>query len=281
MHRLALAVHDSDEAAKWFRRVFGAGTLGGSVVPFLPDTPSVMEDIRHLEGSDSRMLWHGGYPLLIMAPFGRNGYVANHLERWGPGIHSLAWEIEDMWGTDARLRAQGRAITGVNIPGRHFFLHPRDTHGVLIEFTDTFWKGDPRRGGPPTDEGGGIVEGASLAWVSAAVRDASATAELFAGIAGAREVTGNPRRSSSIEDALDVHIGDFDVRLVTPRTEESRYWAPLQRGPRLHSFTLRVPDLDAALRALEGEGVKIAGRDGDIAWLDQEASFGVPIELTA
>jgi hypothetical protein len=83
-----------------------------------------------------------------------------------------------------------------------------------------------------------------LAWVSAAVKDASATAELFAGVAGAREVTGNPRRASSIEEPVDIRIGDLDVRLVAPRTEDSRYWAPLQRGPRLYSYALRVPDLE-------------------------------------
>jgi hypothetical protein len=281
MHRLALAVDDSEAAAGWYRRIFGAGTFGESVVPYLPDTPSVIEDIRQLEGSDSRMLWHGGYPLLIMAPYGSNGYVKNHLDRWGPGIHSLAWEIEDMWGTDARLRAEGLAVTGVNIPGRHFFVHPRDTHGVLIEFTDTSWKDDPRRGGPPVEESGGVVEGACVAWVGAAVKDAPATAELFARIAGAREVIGNSRRPSSIEDVVDIRVGDLVVRLVTPRSPESRYWAPLQRGPRLCSYAVRVPDLDAAVRALEGEGVKTAGRESDLAWLDPESTFGVALELTA
>src|SRR5438309_1174339 len=132
MHRLAVAVEDSEAAATRFTRLFGAAPLGGAVVPFMPEDRSVMDDIRELEGSDSQMMWQGGYPLLFLAPFGEHGYVRQHLGRWGPGVHSLAWEIEDMWGADARLRAQGIRITGVNIPGRHFFLHPRDTHGVLI-----------------------------------------------------------------------------------------------------------------------------------------------------
>ena len=159
MHRLGLAVEDSHEAAAWFGRVFGAKPFGDSFVPWMADGVSVREEIRAQEGSDSRMLWHGGYPLLLLSPFGSGGYVERHLSRWGPGVHSLAWEIEDMWGADARLRGHGLSIAGVNIPGRHFFVHPRDTDGVMIEFTDTFWNDDPRRGAPAIAEDGGLIKG--------------------------------------------------------------------------------------------------------------------------
>jgi Glyoxalase/Bleomycin resistance protein/Dioxygenase superfamily len=283
MHRLGLAVQDSAEAAGWFGRVLGAGGFEGkSVVPHQELTPSVMADIRRDEGSNSRILWLGGYPLLLLAPLGDDGYANQFLRRWGPGVHSLAWEIEDMWGADQRLRQRGIGITGVNIPGRHFFMHPRDTHGLLLEFTDTWFKNDPRRGGPDPNQIGGVVGGdVDVAWVTAVVRDAGATAELLAEVAGASTVAGNARRDASIEDARDLRIGDLTLRLVTPLAAESRYHEVLAGGPRLFSYTLRVSDLGDALKALEGEGVITVDRDGDLAVTDRATTLGVPMEWTA
>jgi hypothetical protein len=281
MHRLAVAVEDSAAAADWFGRTFGAKPFGNSYVPFMADNADVREEIRSQEGSDSRMLWHGGYPFLLLSPFGSGGYVERHLQRWGPGLHSLAWEIEDMWGADARLRTRGLGITGVNIPGRHFFVHPRDTHGVMVEFTDTYWRDDPRRGAPAISEDGGVVQGELIAWVTALVADAEATASLLSDIAGAREAPGLARRPGSIERTVDVMIGDLTIRLVTPLSAESPGWVPFERGPRLYSYSLRVPDLDKALVTLEGQGVPVIGRVEGIATLDPAACFGIPIELTA
>ena len=152
VHRLAVAVEDSDAAAAWFRQTFGASDLGAAGIPFLDETATVVDEIRRMEGSHSQMFWQAGCPLLFLAPLGNAGYVHQHLSRWGPGVHSLAWEIDDMWSADARLRERDLRITGVNIPGRHFFLHPRDTDGVLIEFTDTYFERDPRRSGAPSDD---------------------------------------------------------------------------------------------------------------------------------
>jgi hypothetical protein len=283
MHRLAVAVDDSDAASAWWRRLFGTAEVTRITIPHqAPEDAaapqSTVDDMRAQEGSDSRMVWHGGYPLLFLAPWGEDGYVHRHIRRWGTGLHSLAWEIEDMWGADARLRAAGYSITGVNVDGRHFFLHPRETHGVMLELTDTYFEGDVRRGGPRPDESGGLVEGAQVAWVTAAVADADATADLLAEVANGTDVTDNPRRAESVETTRDVLVGDLVIRLVTPRSDESLLAPVLAGGPRLYSYALRVPDLDATLDILEAEGVKLLARDGGLAWTDPASTFGVPLE---
>jgi len=280
VHRLAVAVEDSDAAAGWFRQTFGASDLGAAGIPFLDDTATVVEEIRRMEGSHSQMFWQAGCPLLFLAPLGDGGYVHQHLRRWGPGVHSLAWEIDDMWSADARLRQRELRITGVNIPGRHFFLHPRDTDGVLIEFTDTYFEGDPRRSGARPDDADAPLGAARVAWVTAVVADAGATADLFCEITDAVPVTGNAQRASSIEATRDLLIGDVALRLVTPLSAESRYADVLERGPRLYSYALGVPDLEAALETLGDLGVATAGRDGDLAWTDPAATYGVPLEFT-
>lgn len=106
MHRLAVAVENAKDAPGWFARVFGWAEVGSAVIPFGSPSPNMAEEIRQLEGSENAMSWHGGFPLLFLSPFGEDGYVRQHLRRWGPGIHSLAWEVEDMWGPAERLRAR-------------------------------------------------------------------------------------------------------------------------------------------------------------------------------
>src|SRR5580700_1867471 len=103
MHRLAVAVENPEDAPRWFARVFGWAEVGTAVIPFAAEGSTTSEEIRELEGSDNRMTWHGGYPLLFLSPFGEDGYVHQHLRRFGPGLHSLAWEVEDMWGPAERL----------------------------------------------------------------------------------------------------------------------------------------------------------------------------------
>jgi methylmalonyl-CoA/ethylmalonyl-CoA epimerase len=65
--------------------------------------------------------------------------VARFVDRRGPGVHHLAFHVDDLAGAMERLRASGFRILGDGIrPGADgkevFFLHPRDTAGVLIEF---------------------------------------------------------------------------------------------------------------------------------------------------
>jgi catechol 2,3-dioxygenase-like lactoylglutathione lyase family enzyme len=279
MHRLAVAVENAHDAPAWFARVFGFAEVGAAVVPFTPERSTMADEIRQLEGSENTMSWHGGLPLLFLAPFGEDGYVHQHLRRWGSGIHSLAWEVEDMWAPAERLRARELRITGINIPGRHFFVHPRDTHGLMVEFTDTYWANDPRRGGSRPELSAGVIEDVTVAWVTAVVEDATATAHLFEDLVGATPVSDKPRPTST-DEVADVEVGDLTLRLVTPGSGDSRFAGVLERGPRLYSYALAVPDLDAAASALEAEGAVVAGRADGVVWVDPASTFGIPLELT-
>lgn len=65
--------------------------------------------------------------------------VAKFLEKKGEGLHHLAFEVQDIDATFERLKAAG--FTPLNPEPKHgadgkriFFLHPKQTHGILIEF---------------------------------------------------------------------------------------------------------------------------------------------------
>jgi 4-hydroxyphenylpyruvate dioxygenase-like putative hemolysin len=276
-HRLALAVDDAGAADDWFRIVFGAARLTEENVRKGPIT-IVEGGEADLEGTDTRLFRLGGCPFILLSKGIPGVPVAKFLERYGPGVHSVAWEVPDMWTTQNLLGQHGIRIGAVSIPGRHFFMHPRDTHGVLMEWTDdTFGENVKRR-----DEGGGAVDVESLAWVTAVVADAEATASFLADLADATAVDGNAQGPKDKELTIDLHVGDITLRLVTPKSPDSRYNTVLAgSGPRLCSFALRVADVDSTLTALATAGVGTIHREDGLAATDPAATFGLPMEWTA
>jgi hypothetical protein len=111
------------------------------------------------------------------------------------------------------------------------------------------------------------------------VEDADATAELLTELGGARRLEGLPSGPADRERTVDLLMGSFPVRLVTPLSAEST--VSLDRGPRWWSVCLRVPDLDAALDGLEASGVSVMERDERHARTDPETTHGLPLEWTA
>ena len=68
--------------------------------------------------------------------------VARFLDQRGEGIHHLAFEVEDLEATMAHLRAAGLPLLSDTPQAgaddkRICFVHPRATHGVLVEFCET------------------------------------------------------------------------------------------------------------------------------------------------
>jgi catechol 2,3-dioxygenase-like lactoylglutathione lyase family enzyme len=273
-HRLAFGVADATAASAWFERMLGTTPVVGM------GQGETDRAVNEVDGADTRMQWLGGMPLLLLGAADAAGPVAAFIQRYGPSVHSLAWEIDDMWSLEHRLIEREIRITGVNIPGRHFFMHPRDTRGLLIEWTDTHITGDWRDGNPLPGEGGGAVDVDGIAWVTGVVEDVDDTAAFLSDLAGATPVDGNPLATNALERIRDVLVGDLTVRLVSPRSDESMFAAALSRGPRWHSAALRVARLDDALVALEREGVKVLSRSGATAWTDPADTHGIALEWT-
>jgi len=272
LHRLALAVDDATVADAWFKQILGAGGL---------DSEEKFEGIRSggeadLAGTDISLLRVGGYPIILLAKGEPGGPVARFLERYGTGVHSLAWEVEDMWTTQNLLMERGVRIGAVNIPGRHFFMHPKDTFGVLMEWTDDTFGSNERR----PDEGGGVVDAQGLAWVTSVVNDAEETAAFLSDLVGATPVEGNARGPADRELTIDLDVGDVTMRLITPLSTESPY-AAVEATPRLCACAYRVADLDDALKALADAGIPTVRRDDGLAATDPAATLCIPIEWTA
>ena len=67
--------------------------------------------------------------------------LSNFLNKRGPGVHHLAYRVDDIRGSLAEIKRTGvRLIDEHPRPGGDgnliAFLHPKDTGGVLIEFCE-------------------------------------------------------------------------------------------------------------------------------------------------
>jgi methylmalonyl-CoA epimerase len=122
---LGIAVKDLEEAREFYRSVFG------------------LESSEPIIGGDGAinvsMVEVGGVLIELLQPVGNEGVMAKFLEKRGEGIHHICYEVEDINAEIALLKAAGIEVLGEVKPGAEgmsVFLHPRGTHGVLVELVE-------------------------------------------------------------------------------------------------------------------------------------------------
>ena len=124
INHIAIIVPDLEGAV-----AFWEGALGLK----LARTESVPE-----EGVDVAFLPVGDSNVELLKPTVADTGVARFLEKRGPGIHHLCFEVDDIEATLAQLRAQNVQLINEQPQeghgGRKYaFVHPKSTGGVLVE----------------------------------------------------------------------------------------------------------------------------------------------------
>ena len=125
LEHVGLAVDDPEAVARLYETL-------------LDTRPYKKERVEH-EGVQTHFLSAGTAKLELLEALSPDSPVARFLEKRGEGLHHLAFEVRDIHAQMQRLRQFGftplsdeprRGADGKLI----FFLHPKETHGVLIEF---------------------------------------------------------------------------------------------------------------------------------------------------
>jgi methylmalonyl-CoA/ethylmalonyl-CoA epimerase len=119
-----IAVADLDQALGFYTDVLGL--------------PLVHRETIEQQGVEAALLDVGDGHVELIAPLGPETGVARFLERHGPGLHHLAYRVDDIEAALASLSAAGvRLIDEHPRPGirgsRVAFLHPSASGGVLTE----------------------------------------------------------------------------------------------------------------------------------------------------
>lgn len=124
IHHVGLAVSDLDEAVATYVRLF-EGTLEHREL--VPD-----------QGVEAASLLVGSSRIELLAPTGEDTPVGRFLARRGPGVHHIAYEVDDVAVALERLADAGAELIDT-VPRRGLFglqvafVHPDAVHGVLTE----------------------------------------------------------------------------------------------------------------------------------------------------
>jgi methylmalonyl-CoA/ethylmalonyl-CoA epimerase len=82
----------------------------------------------------------GDVNLELIESLGPDTPIAKYLSKRGQGIHHICFEVEGLDEVLVRCREHGLESIGDPAPGAHgkrvAFLHPKATHGVLIELSE-------------------------------------------------------------------------------------------------------------------------------------------------
>lgn len=123
VHHVGVAVADLDEAIATYERLFGA-------------TLEKRERIEH-QGVEAASLLVGAGRVELLAALGDDTPVGRFLAKRGPGMHHVAYAVDDIRAALAELRAQGAELIDEEphrgMFGVAAFVHPNSVHGVLSE----------------------------------------------------------------------------------------------------------------------------------------------------
>src|SRR3954452_21533341 len=90
------------------------------------------------QGVEAVLLDVGDGHVELLRPLGADTPIGRYLKRKGPGLHHVAYAVEDIDGTLGKLKEAGvelidsEARTGIR-DSRVAFVHPKSTGGVLTE----------------------------------------------------------------------------------------------------------------------------------------------------
>jgi methylmalonyl-CoA epimerase len=124
VHHVGLAVENLDGALDTYTRLFGARI----------EQRSRVEE----QGVEAASIRVGESRLELLGALGEDTPVGRFLVRRGPGMHHVAYEVDDLGAALAHLADEGAEL--IDETPRHgmfglevAFVHPASVHGVLSE----------------------------------------------------------------------------------------------------------------------------------------------------
>jgi methylmalonyl-CoA/ethylmalonyl-CoA epimerase len=124
IHHVGFAVPDLDEAVATYERLFDA----------VPEHRDVLPE----QGAEAASVLVGSSRVELLAPTGDDTPIGRFLGRRGPGMHHVAYAVDDVAAALASIsRAGGQLVDEVPRRGlfglQVAFVHPDAVHGVLTE----------------------------------------------------------------------------------------------------------------------------------------------------
>ena len=124
IHHLGVAVDDLDSALETYERLFGAEVEHQATI-----------DEQGVRAASLRI---GEGRVELLEALGQETPVGRFLAKRGPGMHHVAYEVNDLRATLAELKKEGAELIDREPRAGLFglevaFVHPDSVHGVLSE----------------------------------------------------------------------------------------------------------------------------------------------------
>jgi len=123
IHHIALIAPDIDEALAFWQNDLGLSLEG------IEKVPSQKSNVAFLPVGNSE--------IEIVEPISDDSGVSKFLEKRGPGIHHICFEVDDIDEMLIDLKEKGVRLIDESpqeLPGRKMaFIHPKSANGVLVE----------------------------------------------------------------------------------------------------------------------------------------------------
>jgi methylmalonyl-CoA/ethylmalonyl-CoA epimerase len=124
IHHLGVAVADLDGAVRTYERLFGAALEHRETMPE--------------QGVEAAAMRIGDDRIELLASLGADTPVGKFLAKRGPGMHHVAFDVEDLPGAlEDVAAAGGELVDREPRPGLYgmqvAFVHPESVQGVLVE----------------------------------------------------------------------------------------------------------------------------------------------------
>ncbi len=124
IEHIGIAVNDLDSAILVYEKLFGA--------------PSYKQEEVASEGVKTAFFKNGPNKIELLEATNLESPIAKFIAKKGEGIHHIAFDVDDIVAEITRLKSEGFIILN-EVPKKGAdnklvaFLHPKSTHGVLIE----------------------------------------------------------------------------------------------------------------------------------------------------
>jgi methylmalonyl-CoA/ethylmalonyl-CoA epimerase len=127
VHHVGVAVDDLDDAISTYERLFDAEVAG--------------RETLEERGVEAASLQVGTGHVELLAALGPETPVGRFLAKRGPGMHHIAYEVDDLTAELERLQSEGvrlidetprRGLFGTEVA----FVHLESVHGVLSELVE-------------------------------------------------------------------------------------------------------------------------------------------------
>ncbi|MCR9172424.1 MAG: methylmalonyl-CoA epimerase [bacterium] len=124
IEHLGIAVESIDATVKTFEALLG--------------TECYKEEMVESEGVRTAFLMVGTSKIELLEATNENSAIAKYLQKNRGGFHHVAFEVDDIEAELKRLEGEGFQLIHQTPKGgadnkRIAFLHPKSTHGLLVE----------------------------------------------------------------------------------------------------------------------------------------------------